>query len=131
MAGDIKLHSASGGSVTLVPDDSLTTDETVTFPAGGFLGGLGMTGETWVNEIANREADVVYTNDSNKPIMVSITQRNETNNVNFNAIVDGVSLFTSYGTRYGSVCFIVPAGSSYSVNDYTDSSTIHFWAELK
>ena len=34
------------------------------------LGGLGLTGETWVNETANREIDVEYTNDTGKPIVV-------------------------------------------------------------
>ena len=32
MSADIRLRAAAGGSITLKPDDTLTTDEEVVFP---------------------------------------------------------------------------------------------------
>lgn len=130
MAAQTTLRAAAGGSVTLKPDDTLTTDEEVVFSKGGFLGGLGMTGETWVDETANRQLDVEYTNDTGKPIMVAL-------NINGGGelafYIDGVAVITGYeeitGINYPIEC-IVTAGSTYKLMGEGNSS-INKWAELK
>ena len=127
----IKLQSSSGGSVELKAPDSLTTDEVVEV-----IGGLGLTGETWVNELGNKQLDVEYTNDTGKPIMVSVSVRNDTSpfTTNPSLVIDSilVSLFvirdnTSY--QITTVQGIVPPGSTYKVE--SSYGEIETWMELK
>ena len=37
MSADLRLRAAAGGSVTLKPDDTLTTDEEVVFPLNAIV----------------------------------------------------------------------------------------------
>ena len=131
MAADIKLHSASGGSVTLVPDDSLTTDETVIVqdPIG--------VNQTWQDKTADRVFGQLYINDTGRPIMVAISIRADVGvmlDVSMN--IDGVDIggLADYNTdsiRLLNASFIVSNGSQYVVEQWGSSETIKYWAELR
>jgi len=96
-------------------------------------GGLGY-GQTWQNVTASRASGTTYTNTTGKPIMVSVYSNVFNNNkAQLSAYVDGlniqVSLNHSNYTGRATVCFIVPAASTYGVaSTYT---SIAMWAELR
>jgi len=91
-------------------------------------------GQTWQNVTASRASGTTYTNTTGKPIMVSVYSNVFNNNkAQLSAYVDGlniqVSLNHSNYTGRATVCFIVPAASTYRVTPgYT---SIAMWAELR
>ena len=86
-------------------------------------------GQTWQNVLASRAININYTNNTSKPIIVSITY------TSINAfgylIVDGVTVGGSTnigGSLPTTVSTIVPVNSTYSVSS---SYTPNYWAELR
>ena len=60
MSADIRLRAAAGGSVTLKPDDTLTTDEEIVFPQQDNGGGQG-SATAWVKyEVATDTIKASY-----------------------------------------------------------------------
>ena len=101
---------------------------------GNYLGGLGLTGEQWVNETANRSVDVEYTNNEGKPIMVNIYVTASTSSTS-HIKIDGeptiyFSCTASGGQDVSTPSFIVPDGSTYEIvgNTYFN---VKEWVELK
>ncbi len=116
--------------------DATNTDEPLA--KGQFLGGLGLTGEVWVDETVNRVSGTVYTNTYGKPIEVAVNIGTDGLNGTFRVelSVDGkkVSCGSDDSTSYSpkaSARALVPSGSTYSVDSVTLSGTINGWYELK
>ena len=101
------------------------------------IGGLGMTGEVWVDELANRASDTEYTNNEGKPISVVIAiYSDESNGANAWVNVGGVSVAllavgTTNNGKYSTVSVIVPPGSTYKLMSGGGSYGIQGWSELK
>jgi len=90
-------------------------------------GGIGVN-QSWIDETANREVSTTYTNSTNKPIVVSVS-----NNYGGYFYVDG-----NKAGRYKvsntiiSMTIIVPSGSTYKFEqDDTGGTDTFTWFELK
>jgi len=91
--------------------------------------------QTWQNVTADREIGVEYTNDTNRPIALSVLCVTESEGQNVGILVGVVSVAYAYSRSISpyyadSMFVIVPPGSTYKVNAAT-GSTIHTWAELR
>lgn len=91
-------------------------------------------GQTWQDESSNRNGGVIYTNNTDKPITISVVTLASSDYV-IEAFVDSKqivnirSAFTS-GVNTGSAMFIVPVGATYSVN-FPGTGKKSKWYELK
>lgn len=89
-------------------------------------------GQTWKNVTGDRSSGATYTNNTGKPITVIVSVRDVSIysgvivSVGGVVIIDVDDVGASGTTPY---IFIVPDGSSYSVN--LNSNTIRCWAELR
>lgn len=119
---------ATGSTLTASPSasDSSTKIATTAFVKTATLG----AGQTWQNVTSSRSSGTTYTNTTNSPIAVSVSQ---SSSGDFDATVNGVSIIDSYSwgnfsdpdNRF-SLFFIVPAGQSYVV-----TGSIILWTELR
>ena len=123
---------------TILDGGDPTADRTITFP--DVSGQVALTsevigiGQTWQNMTASRVAGTTYTNNTGKPIMVSVDAFLSSASVSMNVFVDGHA-FISYSRSVSSystdsVIVIVPNGSTYSVLT-TNVSSITRWLELR
>jgi hypothetical protein len=99
--------------------------------------GVGI-GQTWQNVTGSRASGSTYTNDTGKPISVSVFGTTATTGAGaLEGRINGVLLFKSgiYGTGSGyspSISFIVPAGNTYSCTyGGSGGGGITVWAELR
>lgn len=88
-------------------------------------------GQSWINQTSIRTFNTNYTNDTGRPIYVSVaTYATSTANSTY-AIVGGVQV-NNLAIPSGTISyfsFIVPAGSVYRV--VTNNGTLSLWAELR
>ena len=136
-ASSVTSFNTRTGAITLNATDVTTalgyTPYNATNPSGYLSVGLGIN-QTWTTyNSSTRATGTTYTNSTGKPIMVffSFTAQNY-NTMTFN--VAGSAVFSSgqnvfTNTDGGSLCGIVPAGSTYSISG-TYQSYIS-WAELR
>ncbi|WP_086290522.1 hypothetical protein [Campylobacter devanensis] len=95
-------------------------------------GGSGLNG-TWKNMTAQRQLNVVYTNDTANPIMVCVSAGDAVGGTTMECFVDDLEVIKNrsieYSYRYGRVsnAFIVPSGSTYKVTGYMGG---YLWTEL-
>ncbi|MGT0149964.1 pyocin knob domain-containing protein [Vibrio metschnikovii] len=90
---------------------------------------IGGSNQSWADYTASRASNVIYTNNTNAPIMVIITANQD--NVNGEFYVDGLKI-GSFGDGSGdiaTVSFIVPAKSTYKIIFNPWAQTI--WSELR
>ena len=128
MASIIKvndLQNLSGGSPTL----------------GGTakdLLGIGGDGYSWIDETANRDLDTTYTNNTGKPIEVSITIYGDSEANGVQLIVDDIVI--TYNKNVGGdnvdrfqMGGTVPNGVEYKLINFDndDGRSIDNWSELK
>jgi len=99
--------------------------------------GLGLSGETWVDETDNREFDTTYTNDTGKPILISINIIGYGDNrlgvyfyINDVRQSDILSENANSNSDRRTLTFIIPIDSTYELENYK-SSEISLWFELK
>jgi hypothetical protein len=101
--------------------------------AGGFLG----TGQTWQDVTSSRAMAVEYTNDTGKPIMISIeVLRPTVSTTGCDCVVDGVSVPVCYNTNsdgsnraIGQI--IIANGKTYKMLNSAESATLNRWYELR
>lgn len=88
-------------------------------------------GQTWQNVTSSRSKTGTYFNDTGKPIVVNITILDSGQVVPIIAYVSGVMVVNvgDMGSYDLPISFIVPNGSSYSLN--IGSNNIKYWAELR
>jgi hypothetical protein len=100
------------------------TMPTFTVPAAAGVG----VGQTWKNVKDNRVAGKTYTNDSDKPIMVSISiiRFNNEASLLVNSIIIGLVGGVDGGS--GQLSAVIPVGATYQV---TGGAKIEHWAELR
>jgi len=137
MSAKIKINSNSGGSASLVCNDSQTTDEVLTLPKGsGTLASrddvIGVD-QSWQDMKSSRALGVTYTNDTGKPIEVSIIFSAGGVHEGVSLSVDTVEVSAAQSAvagERGFVVAIVPNGSQYSTATIV-ASTLLAWAELR
>lgn len=126
----IELKTASGGSVTLVPEDGVSNTQVVVRNESGALASeefvlnndLGV-GQTWQDVTASRSIGVTYTNNTGKPIYVFIVSGNSNSTaVNINGLTQ-VGNSTERDTWF----FPLPDGDTYS----TSGGNLLCWFELR
>lgn len=92
--------------------------------------------QTWQNKTASRGVNITYTNDTAKPIQVSV-QGNCQVNQYLELVIDGVSVAINGWNSFASgavnstVSGIVPPGNDYIVNSNGVSGGSLKWAELR
>ena len=121
MASSITLYDEDGSPVVVSGEDMKG------------LGGMGV-GQTWQDMTASRAYNTVYTNNTSRPIMISM---NSTLTITDQAllVIGGVTVSYSRngditGTIYGNILGIVPVGATYEVQK-VNTPTIFQWAELR
>lgn len=82
-------------------------------------------GQVRQNVLPNRQVGVVYTNNTGKPIMVSVSFSGQSSNW-FEAIVNGIQIATTGNSVRGNFDFTVLAGETYQIN-----GVIHTWVEVR
>ncbi|WP_291952704.1 hypothetical protein [Campylobacter sp.] len=79
-----------------------------------------------------RQANVVYTNTTNKPILVIITAGDRNGNWPFEIYINGIIAlrYEDFGYKYerGNFTFIVPSGFTYEVRT---ENYLYYWSELR
>lgn len=100
--------------------------------AASVMGVLGVN-QTWQSVTHLRQAGVIYTNTTGRPIMVSITSHCTTGGSS-NLIIDGVGLCITGGgdNMQSSATGIVPNGSTYKYKSFTTGNDfLDNWHELR
>jgi len=137
----ILLRATSGGSVSLQGEDS-AVDTVVTIPSGDVTMAttddvIGV-GQTWQDVSGSRAVNTDYTNDTGKPIQVSIMGYAASNSSSYlRLLVGGVSVdlagqrgATDADSDYVQVGTIVPVGAVYRVED-NSGAVMTSWVELR
>ena len=132
---NLELKTASGGSVTLVPEDGVSNVTATVKHESGVLASEAqveqaefLTGSdrTWQNVTASRASGVTYTNNTGRDILVAISINTQDSTI---YSINGVELFRANANVTGAgscTSFIVPNGATYS-----SSRGFLFWAELR
>jgi len=90
--------------------------------------------QTWQDMMSSRASGIIYTNDTGRPIMVSVSNTGQPTEGYLTFYIEGVavakngSASVASGAFYGSVQFIIPAGNTYQCNAV---GAIQQWAELR
>jgi hypothetical protein len=101
-------------------------------------------GQTWQNLSGSRNSGTPYTNNTNRPIMVSAYyQTNQSSfpntGISLVTVVGGVTIMNSYfytpnDSLTASAVFVVPPGATYSITSSTvagGSGLTFVWNELR
>lgn len=94
-----------------------------------FLGGA----QAWSNVTATRSVNTEYTNDTGKPIMVSVIAFSSSSGTKLAMNVGSVNISnTSIATQTQTISTVVPSGDTYMIYTTNTSTTIvNSWAELR
>lgn len=93
-----------------------------------FLGGA----QAWNNVTASRAVNTQYTNETGKPIMVSVVAYSSTVGAKLALNVGGVMIAnTSISTQTQTVSTVVPSGDTYMVYATSAGTTVNSWSELR
>lgn len=133
--GSIKQATSTEAGVTKVINSlsSNSVDSALSAAQGKILNDkLVGVGQSWQDVTLSRVSGTTYTNNTGRPIQVSLSIQDNSQNSSFTVIVGGIVIvnvldFGASGTY--PISFIVPIGSTYSVNRNTN--TIRLWAELR
>jgi len=125
-ANGIIVRGSTGTQVKTDFETGLTYSETynrLTIDGSG-VGSVGV-GQTWTNQSRSING-TAYTNQTSKPIMVSVATTSTSNVI---VRVGGLDICSHNDVNAGPFnhSFIVPAGATYSVNS---QGTLRVWAEL-
>jgi hypothetical protein len=124
--------TAAGLSATLAIASG-GTGQTTAALAGSALGAIGV-GQTTQDLTSSRAINTTYTNSTGRPIMVYVSYVNSgpSSITSQQAVVAGVTILNSGlgDNRRGAMTFIVPSGSTYSVNMIGGDSLVG-WCELR
>lgn len=118
-------------SVTITSNSITSVNFENIYPSSKELG----VGQTWQDVSAQRQAGVIYTNTTDRPILISITG---VINVSSEDIVlwinNTITQRLNIGSRSGYVCAVVPVGATYKIttssNSQINPSTL-VWMELR
>ena len=96
--------------------------------------GLGID-QTWQNLTTQRQANVVYTNTTNRPITINVAGVINNQSEDMQLLIDNVLVQKiNIGNRSGYVCAVVPAGATYKITTSSNSQinpSTFTWMELR
>ena len=130
----LKLSHVLGGVLELLGTNSASS-RTITFPdkdmtVAGTNDVIGV-GQTWQDLTASRALATLYTNDTGKPIQISVYNPYDAVSKTLTLTVDGIIIIKSNivitGNKSTHASAIIPNGSTYQV----DGATLEMWAELR
>lgn len=128
-AGITKLKNA----ITAKQEDAAVTEKAVA-EAIEANKGLGL-GQTWQNMTTQRKKDIVYTNTTNRAIMINVAGVINNSSEDIQLFIDNVlTQKINIGSRSGYVCAVVPAGTTYKVTTSSNSQinpSSFVWMELR
>lgn len=141
--GNVALIELTDVSVTSNPTDGavLTYSEQLkkwvtTLPATQQSSGdkqIGV-GQSWVNVASSRAIGTQYTNDTGKPIQVSISITGGSGGCQCDFYVDSIVISTIYGkidNSIGTIFTIIPVGSTYKLRLVGGTVSNKKWSELR
>lgn len=104
------------------------------------LYGLGVN-QTWQDVKSQRQAGEIYTNNTDKPIFISVVCQasSQGGTYGIRLEINGIVVQKAYSgaisgiTPIASVCGVIPAGATYKITTYNNigSTVITDWAELR
>lgn len=129
-AGVVKLKN----SITAQQEDAAVTEKAVS----EFMDankGIGV-GQTWQDVLAQRKGEVLYTNTTGRPIMVSITADSSSATINRVALYVGdvrLARFENVNGLATQLCAIVPDKKTYQLKSEINASIVGImdWVELR
>ena len=129
-AGITKLKN----SITAKQEDAAVTEKAVS----DFMDankGIGV-GQTWQDVLAQRKGEVLYTNTTGRPIMVSITADSSSAAINRVALYVGdvrLARFENVNGLATQLCAIVPDKKTYQLKSEINASIVGImdWVELR
>ena len=141
--GTGQTSSTGSGAVVLATSPTLVTPAlgtpsalvgtNITGTSNALNAGIGVN-QTWTNVLVTpgRALGTPYTNNTGKPIQISVTASDSTVNNSMTVVVNSVTVFQQLATAGYSMAacnLIIPAGATYTVS--LTSGTIIIWAELR
>lgn len=129
--GDSGIYRENNGNIgyTVIPDNRTG----IAAHTNQLIG----TDQKWQDLSKNRTLDVVYKNETGKPIVVNVSGKKTILDQATSLViwVDGIKAADHRGQVTGfstSVSVVIPAGSSYKVNATNHNTAAYFfWAELR
>lgn len=91
-------------------------------------------GQTWQNVTGSRSSGITYTNDTGRPIQLSIMYSGSGNTDSFTFSINGVVVFSASnvaGASTVSCNHIIPSGSTYLVTISGSTGGTLTWFELR
>ena len=131
----IELKTASGGSVTLVPEDGVSNVTATVKHESGVLASEfdAGVGRTWQDVTASRSAGVVYTNTTGRNIDLAVrflVPVDNSGRVRINGLDNNIYQNRGTQTNFGSVYAVVTPDDTYEIS-VAGSATISYVRELR
>ena len=127
--GIVKLKN----SITAKQEDAAVTEKAVA-EAIEANKGLGVD-QAWQNMTTQRKKDIVYTNTTNRAIMINVAGVINNSSEDMQLLIDNVlTQKINIGSRSGYVCAVVPAGATYKITTSSNSQinpSSFVWMELR
>ena len=127
--GVVKLKN----SITAKQEDAAVTEKAVA-EAIEANKGLGVD-QAWQNMTTQRKKDIVYTNTTNRAIMINVAGVINNQSEDMQLLIGNVlTQKINIGSRSGYVCAVVPAGATYKVTTSSNSQinpSSFVWMELR
>ena len=128
-SGIVKLKN----SITAKQEDAAVTEKAVA-EAIEANKGLGI-GQAWQNMTTQRKKDIVYTNTTNRAIMINVAGVINNSSEDIQLSIDNfLAQKINIGSRSGYVCAVVPAGATYKIITSSNSQinpSSFVWMELR
>ena len=128
-SGIVKLKN----SITAKQEDAAVTEKAVA-EAIEANKGLGI-GQAWQNMTTQRKKDIVYTNTTNRAIMINVAGVINNSSEDIQLSIDNfLAQKINIGSRSGYVCAVVPAGATYKITTSSNSQinpSSFVWMELR
>ena len=128
-SGIVKLKN----SITAKQEDAAVTEKAVA-EAIEANKGLGI-GQAWQDMTAQRKKDIVYTNTTNRAIMINVAGVINNSSEDIQLSIDNfLAQKINIGSRSGYVCAVVPAGATYKITTSSNSQinpSSFVWMELR
>ena len=128
-SGIVKLKN----SITAKQEDAAVNEKAVA-EAIEANKGLGI-GQAWQNMTTQRKKDIVYTNTTNRAIMINVAGVINNSSEDIQLSIDNfLAQKINIGSRSGYVCAVVPAGATYKITTSSNSQinpSSFVWMELR
>ena len=132
LAGTLGVANGGTGLTSAGTSGNILTSNGTSWTSSANLG-IGIS-QSWTDVTSSRALNTIYTNSTNRAIMVFVNGTCGANNVAGGyVVVNSVNLGVTSSSNAGQwqTSFIVPAGQTYQVQPNSLSPTIQLWVELR